>query len=421
VPKPLVTVGGLPVLDHILATLARGGVNRFILAAGHYGEQIRDRYARHDFDGCIVETTIEPIPLGTSGGLPHLRESLDENFIVAYGDVFLDLDIAGLLHNHRQHAPLATLLVRSSDHPWDSHLVDADAEGYVRDFIHRRENGVRYRNIANAGLYAVSRRLLDLVPVGRPSDFGADLFPAALAAGNNLRVHHLEPQAFIKDMGTPERLLEVESYIAERALAEKARAKPGKLNTVFLDRDGVLNKDIGPISHPDQLHLLAGASEAVNLLAQAGLRCVILTNQSVVARGLCTPVELELIHSRLRELLTSKSRRDPIEAIYTCLHHPETHHDEGLPYLRRACRCRKPEPGLIFQACKELGLDLARCVLVGDRASDIQAAHSAGVRAILVGLPESRAKARAICPPDAEFDSLLSFAHSFTKDRPSVV
>lgn len=415
VPKPLVPVGGRPVLDHVIETLARGGIRHFILAAGHLGELIRDHYASHDFAGCTIETMIEAQPLGTAGGLGALHDRLHDNFVVAYGDVFLDLDIRGLLAAHATRSPLATLLVRASDHPWDSHLVEADADGRVRAFIHHREPGRHYRNQANAGLYVVSRQILDLLPPNRATDFGADLFPAALAAGLPLHAHPLETAAFVKDMGTPQRLSEVGAYLEERAIADEARRRPAAIDTVFLDRDGVLNEHVGLVSRPDQLNLLPGAGEAVALLNRLGLRCIVVTNQPVVARGLCSAGGLEQIHARLRTLLAEAG--GTLAGIYACHHHPDTQHGEGVLGLRRACRCRKPAPGLLFQARREQGIDLSRAILVGDRATDLLAARSAGIRAVLVGTPAERAAERAACPPDAEFDSLLAFAQALAEGR----
>ncbi len=413
-PKSMVLVGGVRVLDHIMECLARGGVRRFVLSAGHLGQVIAEAYARSPIPGCTVETVIETTPRGTAGALHELKGLLDEEFVVAYGDVFMDFNAGALLAAHESHRPACTLLVRASDHPEDSHLVVADEGGRVTEFVHLREPGRRYRNVANAGVYVLNRRVLDFIPQDGPSDFGADIFPALLGRGEVVRTHALEAEGYVKDMGTPARLAQVEEFIADRAAAEMARTNPRALTTVFLDRDGVLNREEGLIESPERLAVLPDAGEAVALLSQLGLRCVVVTNQPVVARGLCDEATLSRIHERLRETIAAAGGK--LAAIYHCPHHPETHHDEGGKVeLRRACRCRKPSPGMIFQAMRELNVDLAGAVIVGDRATDIRAGRAAGIRTVLVGDEAGRARERAACKPDAEYDSLLAFARALSE------
>ena len=414
IPKPMVHVGGMPVLDHIMRCLARGGVRRFVLLAGHLGRVIAEAYAKSPVPGCTVETVVESEPRGTAGALLEADGLLEESFVVAYGDVFMDFAAQGLIDTHERHRPACTLLVRASDHPEDSHLVAADESGRVTEFVHRREPGRRYRNVANAGVYVLDRSVLDHIPRDRPSDFGADIFPALLAHGEVIRTHALEAEGYVKDMGTPARLAQVEEFIADRSAADDARRNPRALTCVFLDRDGVLNRDDGLINHPERLVVLPGAGEAVALLNRLGLRCVVVTNQPVIARGLCDEATLARINERLLEALSAEGGE--VEAVYHCPHHPETHHDEDGPAeLRRACRCRKPAPGMIFKAARELGLDLAGAVIVGDRASDIRAGRAAGIRTVLVGDADMRARERAGCRPDAEYDSLLAFAQALSE------
>jgi D-glycero-D-manno-heptose 1,7-bisphosphate phosphatase len=138
------------------------------------------------------------------------------------------------------------------------------------------------------------------------------------------------------------------------------------LAAVFLDRDGVLNEERpGYVLRPGQVRLLPGAAQGVRLLNAAGLLVVVVTNQSPIARGLLTEAGLQTIHCRLRELLAAEDAT--LDAIYYC---PDI-----------AGPLRKPEPGMLLQAADDLGLDLARCYLVGDQETDILAARRAGCRA----------------------------------------
>jgi D-glycero-D-manno-heptose 1,7-bisphosphate phosphatase len=174
------------------------------------------------------------------------------------------------------------------------------------------------------------------------------------------------------------------------------------VRTVFLDRDGVINEELDLLTTPDEFRLLPGAAEAVARLNAAGMTVIVVTNQSVVARGLCSPAGLEAIHDRMRERLALAGAR--VDAVYFCPHHPETHHrDGGDPALRVACNCRKPAPGMLLRAAREHDIDLAAAVMVGDRVTDVLAARRAGVRSILVG---SRPLSPTDPRPDARADSL---------------
>ena len=147
---------------------------------------------------------------------------------------------------------------------------------------------------------------------------------------------------------------------------------------VFLDRDGTLNREVSYLTRPDELELLPGAGQAVARLREAGYAVVVVTNQSAVARGFMTEADLGIVHREFQNMLARCGAE--LDGIYYCPHHPEC----GNPPYRQDCTCRKPGPGLLLRAAAELGLDLARSVMVGDKLSDLQAGWNAGCRTVLV-------------------------------------
>ena len=144
-----------------------------------------------------------------------------------------------------------------------------------------------------------------------------------------------------------------------------------KAPVVYLDRDGTLNFDPGYLNQPEQLRLLPGAGQAVARLNRAGFKTVVLSNQSGLARGLITQDQLEAIHQRLRELLAKDGAR--LDGIFVCPHHP----DEG-------CACRKPAPGLVHHAQRELGVSPDNAIVIGDKATDVELARNVGALAVFV-------------------------------------
>ena len=148
---------------------------------------------------------------------------------------------------------------------------------------------------------------------------------------------------------------------------------------VFLDRDGVLIRDSDLLTRCDQVELYACAPQAIRQLREAGFALVVVSNQTVVARGLASEQDVERIHAWIQQLLRTLGG-DEIDRFYFCPHHPNA----TLPQYRVDCECRKPRPGLLLRAAQELKLDLAASYMIGDRISDIIAGQRAGCRTILV-------------------------------------
>ncbi len=387
-PKPLLPVAGKVLLDRTIAMLVEQGFTDFILMAGHLGEMIVEHYEESPLTGATVEVFIEPEPLGTAGALPLVADRLEDNFLLVYGDVFVDFDARRLadFHDAGDSDVVASLLVRQSDHPWDSHLVDVNADGEVQDFIFEQEEGRLYKNYGNVAIYACNKKILDYIPRDKPSDYGRNIFPAILQTQGRLRGLELEVGGFVRDMGTPDRLALVENYLKRKERSRAARENPRTLKVAFLDRDGTLNYERGLIDTPEKIEMIPEAAEAVGKLCAAGWTCYLITNQPVIARGLCDVPTLEAINEKVTAVIEAAGGK--IEQIYYSPFHPETHHGDGVKEFRRASDCRKPGSGMLYQAEEDHHLDLAEVVMIGDTWRDIVAGQGAGVRTCYLGEKE---------------------------------
>jgi D-glycero-D-manno-heptose 1,7-bisphosphate phosphatase len=147
---------------------------------------------------------------------------------------------------------------------------------------------------------------------------------------------------------------------------------------VFLDRDGTLVRDVNYLRRRDQLEILPRAPEAIRVLREHGLRVVVITNQSGVARGLLSEDDLRDIHRELERRLADSGAL--LDGIYYCPHHPT----EGAEPYRVSCDCRKPGIALAQRAARALGLNPALSYVVGDQASDMQLAARLGAKGILI-------------------------------------
>lgn len=146
---------------------------------------------------------------------------------------------------------------------------------------------------------------------------------------------------------------------------------------VFLDRDGVINEDLGYVSEPSRFRWIPGAPEALRLLRDKGYLLIVVTNQSGIGRGYYSEEEFrEFTRWMLRE---ARRKGASIDAVYHCPHHPT----EGRGEYRRPCRCRKPDIGMLEQAVKEWDVDASRSVLIGDSERDMEAAERFGLQGLL--------------------------------------
>ncbi len=147
---------------------------------------------------------------------------------------------------------------------------------------------------------------------------------------------------------------------------------------VFLDRDGVIVREVDKLHRLDQLRILPGAAKAIREINRLGYLAIVITNQAVVARGWITEAGVDEIHAVMIKRLSRQDAK--IDAVYYCPHHPNA----DLKKYRLVCRCRKPNPGMILTALKKFNIDRRRSFMVGDKTGDILAGRRAGLKTILV-------------------------------------
>lgn len=377
-PKPLAPVAGKPILQHQIEMAAAQGVREIVLLTGYGAPAIREFCGDGARWGVSFQYHEETTPLGTAGCVLDALALLEDEFIVLYGDTMLDLDLNRFLHYHHAAQAEATLLAHPNDHPQDSDLLEVDRHGMVRAILPcPHPEGVWLENLVNAAAYVLTKPLLQAYRSQfQAGDFAKHLFPLMLAGGSRIAAYR--STEYIKDAGTPERLDKVEADFLSGRVAQGRGARPA----VFFDRDGTLTAGTGFITHPDQLELLPGATEAVRAVNRAGRLAVLVTNQAVIARGDCTEAELRVIHNKLETLLGREGAY--LDKIYYCPHHPDSGFPGERPELKIQCACRKPKPGMIEQAAAELGIDLARSWMVGDSTMDLLTAQNAGIPCALV-------------------------------------
>ncbi len=377
VPKPMLPVDGKPVLLHQVECLKRQSIFDITLTIGHLGSQIRDYFGDGQRFGVHITYIQEEVPLGTAGALYYLKGKFTDDFLPINGDLIFDVDFTRLMRFHKNRQAIATLLVHPNDHPYDSGIILADADGKVRGWLTKENERGWYQNCVNAGIHVISPQLLDRINLPEKIDLDREILKPLVWSG---KVYACRTPEYVKDMGTPERIMQVErdlkaGLVRRKNLGERQKA-------VFLDRDGTINRYVGFLKRIEDFQLIDGAAEAVRRINQSGYLAIVVTNQPVIARGDVTWDELKLIHRKMETLLGEKGAY--IDDIFVCPHHPDKGFPNEVPAYKCDCDCRKPKPGLLLQAAEKYNIDMTESWMIGDRPQDIQAGQAAGCRTAVV-------------------------------------
>ena len=219
-PKPALTLVDRPFLAYMIEWLAGHGVTEVVLACGFLPDVLREALAgEEERAGVRIRYAVEPEPLGTAGAIrfaaDQLGDELDERFLALNGDVLTDLDLTALLRAHEQWGAAATIGLHPVEDSAAFGLVSSGDGGEVLEFLEK--TGERRPGEVNAGMYALTRPVLNLIPPGENVSIERDVFPRLV--GN--RLHGLLLDGYWMDIGTPERYLQASWDILEGRVATR--------------------------------------------------------------------------------------------------------------------------------------------------------------------------------------------------------
>jgi D-glycero-D-manno-heptose 1,7-bisphosphate phosphatase len=361
VPKPLLPVAGTPFLEILLAEIGRQGFDRITLLAGFEGAQIaefaKQTPAARRF-GLSIDVVIEAEPLGTSGALFAVRDAVDEDVLLINGDSWFDINLLALCRfaGTRHPDALIAMALRRSEDGSRYGVAKLDGERIV-DFDDSRTRSLSPA-LVNAGIYLLRRDALD--QFGGKRSLENDVLPELAKRG---KIAGLPFDGFFVDIGVPHAYAGAQWQIPARL------TKPA----AFLDRDGVLNRDLGHVGSKDRFEWMPGAFSAVRRLNDAGYYVFLVTNQAGVARGYYGERDVQELHRWMQRALRAEGAH--LDDIRYCPDHPEAFD----PQYKKASDWRKPEPGMILDLMKAWPLDLERSFVVGDKETDMEAARRARV------------------------------------------
>lgn len=402
IPKPLLLINEKPMIQWQIENLREYGINEFFIITGHLGEKIEEYFG----DGSKLSVSIkyirEEYPLGSAGALYYLKSTIDnKNIILVFGDVMIKLDWDRMISHHENKAAMATLLVHPNAHPYDSDLLIMDEEERIVGIDSKNNNrNYWYKNLVNAGIYILDNVVLDGFDKPQKKDLEKDILTPMMSKNS---VYGYRTPEYVKDAGTPERFFKCCKEQLNGIWENKCLTK--KQKAVFIDRDGTINRFNGLIYKEADLSLEKNAAIAIRKLNEAGYLAICITNQPVVARGLCGIEDVENIHNKLETLLGSEGAY--LDDIMFCPHHPDRGYPEENPLYKIKCNCRKPATGMIDRMVERYNIDLQNSYMVGDSTIDVMTGINAGLKTILVRTGQAGLDGKYSVCADEEVDDLL--------------
>ena len=411
IPKPMALLAGKPVLEHQINFLKSYGLTDVFMLLGHKGEIIEKYFKDGKEWGVKIKYFFDPKPLGTAGSLKEIEKFISEPFLLCYGDTMIDIDLRQFINFHNKKQYVASLVVHPNDHPKDSDLLDINSENYVTSFFPKPHEGVSYlRNLVNAALYILDPEIFDFIDKGIFSDFGKDIFPKVL--GRRKLISAYNTTEYIKDIGTPERLLEVEKDF----LSGKVHRlnKINKQKAIFLDRDGVINRESDRIDNIEKFNLLPQVMESVKNINKSDFLNIVVTNQPIVAKGFISEKKLSEIHNYMETQFGLGGAY--FNRIYYCPHHPERGHKGEKKEYKILCKCRKPGTEMIECAVKDMNIDPRESFIIGDRTVDIMTGINSKMQTILLRQGYAGKDRKYNCQPDFVFNDLYEATNFILND-----
>ncbi len=401
IPKPMLMLNGKPMLQWQIENIARYGIREFVIITGYLGEKIIEYFGDGTSLGVAISYVREEEPLGSAGALYFLKDKIGtDDFLLVFGDVMFELDWNRMIRYHENHKGKISLLVHPNAHPFDSDLLVIDVNGRVTGIAPK--NHVRdywYDNCVNAGVYILSGRIMEMFKSLQKMDLEKDILTRMI---EQREAYGYRTTEYVKDAGTPERFERAAMEQADGIWEKKCLDK--KQKCIFLDRDGTVNRFKGLISDEKDFELEVNAAKAIRRINESGFLSIVVTNQPVVARGMCRIEDVERIHRKMQTLLGNEGAY--LDDIAFCPHHPDKGYPEENPAYKIACDCRKPAIGMIQDMADKYHIDLSESYMVGDSTVDIQTGINAGLKTILVRTGQAGKDGKYKTWPDIIADDL---------------
>ena len=354
-PKPMYPIAGKPYIEHLILQIRDFGIRDVILLLGYLPERIMAYLGDGSRYGMMFRYVVTDVECETQKRILAAEALLDDRFLMMYCDNYCPIDFQKLVMDAEDHGALIQITAYANKDGYTKSNLRIAEDGRVLSYDKKRT----LPDLAGVDIgYAVlDKRILELTD-GENENFEAVVYPQVVAQG---KMYATVTEHRYYSIGSFERIALTEEFFKHKKF-------------VFLDRDGTIN--VRPpkacyVERPEDFIWLPGAAEAIKLLNEVGYLAILISNQPGIARGRLTEETLQSIHNKMNFDLSAAGAH--IDKIYYCPHN----WDEG-------CECRKPKPGMLYQAQKDFSLNLRKGYLIGDDERDIDAGNAAGCQSILI-------------------------------------
>lgn len=353
-PKAMYPFCGKPFIEYLIEQVKDFGISKVLLLLGYMPDKIMDYLGDGSAYALNITYDVTPVEYNTGDRLLHAKDLIDECFLLMYCDNYCPIDFSKLVYDYESNGALIQMSAYENKDGYTKSnlLIDSNVGDLVKAYDKKRVTpnlqGV------DIGYTIIEKDVLKYI-TETDMNFEAAVYPKVLELN---RLYATVTKHRYYSVGSWERIELTQQFF-------------DNCPTVFLDRDGTINERPPKacyVERPEQFVWLEGAREAIGLLKASGYRVVLVSNQPGIARGNLTEDMLALIHKKMQDELEQRTGYR-IDAIYYCPHN----WDEG-------CECRKPNPGMLYQAQKDFSLNLRECYLIGDDDRDIEAGMAAGCK-----------------------------------------
>lgn len=354
-PKPMYRFNEKPFLEYLILQIKEWGIQDIIILLGYLPEKIKDYFGDGSNWGVSIRYVVTPVEYDTGYRLKAAEEYLNSTFLMMYCDNICPIDFERLKKDYKKNKALIQVTVYTNDDLYTKNNMRIREDGLVEAYDKKRlESNLKGVDI---GYALVSKDVLTLMSPNN-DNFEAVVYPKLVM---EKRLYATVTKHRYYSIGSYERIDLTKQYLSGKKY-------------IFLDRDGVTNErppKAEYVCKPEDFKWLPGAKEALKKLNEAGYFSILISNQAGIARGVMTVDDFEKVQAKMVADLEKSGTQ--IGAVYYCPHGWDDN-----------CECRKPKPGMLYQAQKDYSINLTECVLIGDDERDIITAHNANMKGILV-------------------------------------
>lgn len=379
-PKSLVNVNGKPFFEYSLDLMIKAGFKKFLFLIGYKAEMIEDYFGDGSRYGIKIDYCYDGKELlGTGGAVRRALDLIEEDFLLMYGDSFMDINYEECVYRYfkgKESGRRAIMTVLKNNNMFDkSNVIMKDGKIVLYDKV----NMTPEMEYIDYGVCMYERSLFE--PYEKGEKFDLAKIQNELSIEGKMEACEVTKRFY--EIGNPDSLKEFTDYIRHRQ-DEKHKA-------VFLDRDGVINEivfneDAEQMDSPmnvSQFKLLPNVAEAIKLFREKGYYVFIATNQPAAAKGKTSLTNLYDINTYF--INEMKLEGAEIDDVYMCTHYTKRLEMTKEDFLIKECNCRKPKPGLLLEAFEKYNIDTDNSYMIGDSYTDVKCGKAAGVKTIFIG------------------------------------